>query len=290
MMTTDRLVVIVVHDSPQPAAQALAGFGVTEVELQSLGAGRILVSGRLTDDARARTVAAELRRRGWVATERPADDNPAIHAWRNRTRPVSVGGGRLWIALPWVDLPHEGRTVVEIDPGAGAFGVGTHPTTRLLLEALATRLSGGESVLDVGCGSGVLALAALKLDAAAVVGIDLEAAAVEATLANAQRNGLADRVQASPTPLQELPGQFDVVLANIGLEVLLELAVDLERHLAPGGWLGLSGISPAQVSRLSAAFPSLTVVETPQLDDWAAVVISAPSSTVRPGPGSAFDR
>src|SRR5438105_3829369 len=92
-MTTDRLVVIAVDGSPEPAAEALARYGVTEVELQSHGAGRVLVSGRLSDDARARAVVAELRRQGWVATERPADDNPAIHAWRNRIRPVPVGDG-----------------------------------------------------------------------------------------------------------------------------------------------------------------------------------------------------
>jgi ribosomal protein L11 methyltransferase len=119
----------------------------------------------------------------------------------------------------------------------------------------------------------VLALAAVRLGARSAVGVDIEPAAVAATTANAARNGLADQVCAVSTPLAELTGSFDVVLANIGLDVLVELAPDVERLLAPGAWIGLSGISPTQEWRLAAGFPFANVIATPRLDDWSAVIL-----------------
>lgn len=231
----------------------------------------MLTCGRFDDETAARQVVAALRGQGWAAIERPTDDDPRLIAWNNRTRPIRVGADRLLVGMPWAEFDRTSSLVLEIDPG-GAFGAGTHPTSQLLLEALAERLQGGETVLDVGCGSGVLALAALQLGAASAVGIDIEAAAVTATQANAIRNGLADRITALPTPLQELDGHFDVIVANILQETLIDLAADIEARLAPGGWLGLSGISPAQISRLSAAFPNTRMVATPRLDDWSAMV------------------
>jgi ribosomal protein L11 methyltransferase len=93
-----------------------------------------------------------------------------------------------------------------------------------------------------------------------------------ATTANAARNGLTDCVQATAAPLEELSGTFDVVVANIGRDVLMELAAAMEERLAPGGWLALSGISRAQVSTLSTAFRHTRLIDTTQLDDWCAVV------------------
>jgi ribosomal protein L11 methyltransferase len=237
-----------------------------------MGGGRTLVYGEFGDAEAARQAVIELRRQGWAAAERPADDDPALIGWRNRTQPISIGGGRLVVCLPWAEFDRDAAMmVVEIDPGA-AFGGGSHPTTRLLLEELSARLHGGERVLDVGCGSGVLAIAAARLGAASAVGIDIHPAAVTATRANAERNRLDGRITALATPLHELTDSFDVVMANIGQEVLIDLAPDIERRLEPGGWLALSGISPAQVSRVSSAFPSVRVIATPEIDDWAAIV------------------
>jgi ribosomal protein L11 methyltransferase len=271
-MTVGKLAVVAVADAAVAAATAeLGALGARAIESRSVGGDRVLVYGRFADDAAARSAVADLRHQGWAAAQRPTDDDPWLTAWRNRTQPIRIGGGRLLVCLPWAELDRGDALVVEIDPG-GAFGAGAHPTTHLLLEALAARLRGSETVLDVGCGSGVLAIAAARLGAAAVVGIDLEAAAVVATRANAERNGLASCVTALPTPLHDLPGSFDVIVANIGQETLIALAADLERRLELGGWLGLSGISPAQVSRLAAAFSSIQIVATPQLDDWAALL------------------
>lgn len=271
-MTAGALAVVAVTDATAvAAAQDLAVRGAQRIETRPLGGERVVVTGWFPDEADARGVVADLRRQGRAATERPTDNDPRLFAWHNRTRPLSIDGGRLMVCMPWVECDRSTAAVVEIDPG-GAFGAGNHPTTQLLLEALAAPLQGGETVLDVGCGSGVLAIAAVRLGAASAVGIDIEEAAVIATRANAKRNGVAIQVTALATPLHELPGTFDVILANIHRDILIQMASDITTRLAPGGWVGLSGISPAQVSLVAAAFPALQIVATPQLDDWSAII------------------
>jgi ribosomal protein L11 methyltransferase len=276
-MTMGRLAVIGVEDADQAdaATGALAALGATHAERRAAGAGHTLISGHFDAEEVARSAVAALRARGWAAAQRPADDEPALFAWRNRTQPVSIGQGRLMICLPWAEWDRGAGPVVEIDPG-GAFGAGAHPTTQLLLEAVAEGLQGGETVLDVGCGSGVLAVAAIRLGAASATAIDIDPAAVLATRANAERNRMTPNLTALATPLHDLPGAFDVVLANIGKDVLVEMSLDLRRLLKPGGWLGLSGFSPAQVSTLAAQFRELRVLATPQLDDWSALLALHP--------------
>ncbi len=256
----------------------LRALGAGSIDVRSIGSDKCLVYGSFEGDDQARLVVAALREAGWAAAQRPTDDDPRILGWRNRSEPVAIAGGRLFLCLPWSEILRNGKTVLEIDPGA-AFGSGNHPTTRLLLEELAARLTGGETVLDVGCGSGALALAAIRFGAASAVGVDVEEAAVRATRANAERNRLADRVTALATPLQELPGSFDVIVANIGKEVLAALAAHIEARLAPNGWIALSGISAAQVSTLSTSFQRTRVIATPQLDDWCAIVGQAQTSS-----------
>jgi ribosomal protein L11 methyltransferase len=271
-MTTSALVIVSVTGADVAAIQAELGRrGAQCVKTRHSGSDYVLVYGRFPDEITVHHVVIALRRLGWAAAARPTDDNPQLIAWRNRTRPTHIGAGRLIVALPWAEVDRRTAPLVEIDPGA-AFGAGAHPSSRLLLEALAMRVQGGERVLDVGCGSGVLAIAAVVLGAAAAVGIDIEDAAVTATHANAVRNGVTSRVTAASVPLQTLNGTFDVIVANIGRDVLIELAPEIERRLAPGGWLGLSGISPAQVSLVAAAFSAIRVIATPQIDDWSAIL------------------
>ncbi|MFI5041798.1 MAG: 50S ribosomal protein L11 methyltransferase, partial [Acidimicrobiales bacterium] len=173
----------------------------------------------------------------------------------------------------WSEHDRRGRSnVVEFDPGGG-FGTGAHPATRLLLEELAARLTGGERVLDVGCGSGVLALCALGLGASSAVGVDIDARGIEATRRNAELNGFEQRLEATLAPLGEIEGAFDVVVANIGRAGLVELAPDLVARVSRGGWLAVSGISPSQCSSVADWLRPLQVLEHRRSDEWSALVL-----------------
>lgn len=160
--------------------------------------------------------------------------------------PVLRVGRRLVIRPTWRRHHREPDDVVlALDPGM-AFGTGLHPTTRLCLAAiedLADRgLVTGVQVLDVGCGSGILAIAALKLGASRAVGLDTDPIAIEATTANARRNALARRIEARQGSLPSGVGPFDVVLANLIAGLLVMLAAELHAELRPGGTLLASGI------------------------------------------------
>jgi SAM-dependent methyltransferase len=158
------------------------------------------------------------------------------------------------VCFVWSEHDRHGRlNVVELDPGGG-FGTGEHPSARMLLEELAARVRGGERVLDVGCGSGILALSALRLGAASAVGTDILATAVKTTTRNAGLNGFARQVRATAAPPSEMEGTFDVVVANIGRAALVELAPALLARLSPSGWLAVSGSPPP--SPLSSPPPS----------------------------------
>ncbi len=263
-----------------PLADRLRADGPppVSVECRPVGRGRVLVYATYATEPDATSVVAALRRDGHHAMFRPPAGGRLV-AWTNTTRPVQVTA-RLCVAFPWSEFDRSaidpGVAIVEIDPGA-AFGAGSHPSTRLLLAELAGRLTGVETVLDVGCGSGVLAVAAAALGATSVCAVDIEPAAQAATVANAAWNGVAGRVDVSTTPLADVAGRFAVVVANIGAGALAAMATDLWDRVEPGGWLGLSGLSPAQLSVVGAAFPTAArVLATPRLDDWAALVLARP--------------
>jgi ribosomal protein L11 methyltransferase len=188
--------------------------------------------------------------------------------WHNRNQPTPVGE-RAVVCFPWVES--EAEIVIEIDPGVG-FGTGDHPSTRLLLEELASAIRGDESVLDVGCGSGVLAIASVRFGAVCAIGIDINGAGLVAAKANARRNRVADQTEFLPTGLKEISGKYDVVVANIHDDILRSMADDLVARVAADGWLGLSGVSPGQLSRLRAAFPQIIFEEPRRMDDWNALI------------------
>lgn len=202
-----------------------------------------------------------------------------LDAWRDWARPAQAG--RLMVRPPWVAATPPGSTPdlveVVIDPGH-AFGHGGHPSTRLVLEALSARLRPGQRVLDVGCGSGVLSVAAAALGAGSVTAIDIDPVAVSVTSANAQLNGVADRITASDRPAAAVLGRFDVVLANIGVVVLRELTPVLFERVEPRGWLALSGLLEHQWEEVGALVKgqSQTVLRE---DGWTALVIERPPSS-----------
>jgi ribosomal protein L11 methyltransferase len=196
--------------------------------------------------------------------------------------PVMRIGRRLVIRPTWREhSPAVDDVVLALDPGM-AFGTGLHPTTRLCLAALERvaddgRLD-GERVLDVGCGSGILAIAALKLGGATALGVDTDPIAVEATAANAARNDLDDRVVARHGSLPSGESPFDVVLANLVAGVLIPLASALEVEVRPGGTLVASGIFIDREADVTAAFEAagLAVATRSSEGDWVALELRRP--------------
>jgi ribosomal protein L11 methyltransferase len=275
------IVVLATTEEKLPVATArLRELGVTATEVVAPSEERRLLLAPVDDESEGARVVARLRGEGWLAVLRPAGGAP-LGAWTRHTLPISIGA-RLTVCFAWSEHDRRGLpNVVELDPGGG-FGAGGHPSTQLLLEELAGRIRGGERVLDVGCGSGVLALCALRLGASSAVGVDIEAGAIEATRRNAALNGFGRRVEAALVPLVEIKGVFDVVVANIGRATLVELAPDLMARLSPSGWLAVSGISPAQCSLAAALLRPLQVLEYRTCDEWSAVVLARPPSGVPP--------
>jgi ribosomal protein L11 methyltransferase len=166
-----------------------------------------------------------------------------------------------------------GDVVIEIDPGM-AFGTGQHPTTAMCLRALEEQLLKGADVLDLGCGSGILAIAAAKLGARKVLALDLDPNAVRAARENAVANGVADVVGVREGTLDVEVGPFDVIVANISGLTLERLAADLARSLGPGGSLITSGFLDDAVAGLSRAFEATRLTVVKVIDDgvWRAII------------------
>ena len=202
-------------------------------------------------------------------------------AWKSFF-PVLRVGRRLVIRPTW--RRHRARrddVVIALDPGM-AFGTGLHPTTRLCLAALEPlaedgRLDGAR-VLDVGCGSGILSIAAVKLGASDAFGVDTDPIAIESTMANARRNRLARRIRALAGSLPSGEAAFDVVLANLIAGVLVPLAGVLRDELRPGGTLVASGIFIDREAEVRSAFEDagLRVGARAAEGDWVALVASRP--------------
>ena len=274
----DGVVVVVVattRDELPEASAHLRELGVIAGRVVAPGDARRLVLASIDDESEAARLVAVLRAEGWLAVLRPAS-GAQLGAWNRNTRPIVVGE-RLTVCFVWSEHDRRGLSnVLELDPGGG-FGSGEHPSTRLLLEELVARIIGGERVLDVGCGNGVLGLSALRLGASSAVGVDIQGRAIEATRRNAALNGFERRVEATQAPLVEIEGAFDVVVANIGRAATVELAADLLEHLSPSGWLAVSGISPGQCAHVAALFSPLEVLECTTRDEWSAVVLGRPT-------------
>lgn len=203
------------------------------------------------------------------------DANWAIE-WRRGFGPQRIGE-RLLLQPSWEPAREtDERVVVTIDP-ENAFGSGDHETTRLVLQALDRRIQGGERVLDVGCGSGVLSIAALKLGAASACGIDIEDDAIAVARRNAGINEVAPRFEASVTPLEHVRGVYDVVLANIETRVLTQMPALLWARCAPGGVLILSGVLTEERQSILDAYDTADAVETLAENEWLAFVMAEKS-------------
>ena len=185
----------------------------------------------------------------------PIADEPWAESWKRHFRPLRLG--RLEVVPPWETArpPPEGTVRLVLEPGM-AFGTGSHETTSLCLRAVDGFLAArpGASVLDVGTGSGILAIAAALLGAGRVEATDNDPIAVRVAQENADRNGVGGAVRPSLAQLSDLDGSFDLVLANILANTLVELSAELRARVAPGGQLLLSGLLAAQADDVARAF------------------------------------
>jgi ribosomal protein L11 methyltransferase len=174
-----------------------------------------------------------------------------VRAVQGQFDPIRITD-HFWIVPSWHKAPEPGAINIELDPGM-AFGTGSHPTTRLCLEWLCETVRPGTSVLDVGCGSGILAIAAARLGAASVLAIDIDERAVEAARENATKNGVSDivHVQHSEAPIG---ATFDLVVANILTNPLCVLAPAIAARIAPGGRVALSGVLEQQATQVIDAW------------------------------------
>jgi ribosomal protein L11 methyltransferase len=202
------------------------------------------------------------------ASFRVVEDQDWERAWMDQYRPMHFGR-RTWI-VPWnMDAPPEaaGGVIVRLDPGL-AFGSGTHPTTALCLEWLDSLDLKGREVLDFGCGSGILALAALKLGAARAVGVDNDPQALLATADNAERNGVGEKLSVF-LPDAEPKKTYPVVVANILAVALEQLAPVLASRVAAGGVIALSGILHGQETALLQQYSKwFEDLRADRLEDW----------------------
>lgn len=195
------------------------------------------------------------------------EDQDWERSWMDNFTPMRFGQ-RLWIVPSWHAAPEPDAVNLLLDPGL-AFGTGTHPTTALCLQWLDSQALQGASVLDFGCGSGILAIAALLLGADQAIGTDIDPQALEASRENANRNGLAAQRFALYMPA-DLPAEAaDVVLANILAGPLISLAGQITRLVKPGGRLALSGILAEQAEDVRAAYSTAFDLDpTATQDGW----------------------
>jgi ribosomal protein L11 methyltransferase len=190
------------------------------------------------------------------------EDQDWVRLTQSQFAPVEITP-EFWIVPTWHEPPAQARQVIRLDPGL-AFGTGTHPTTRMCLRWIATHPT-AESVLDYGCGSGILAIGAAKFGAQAVVAVDIDEAAVQSTLLNADANGVA---LTSGLP-DKAVGTYSLVLANILATPLKVLAPLLCAHVHAGGQLVLAGILTRQAEELKAAYaPYCRLSVADEEDGW----------------------
>ena len=196
----------------------------------------------------------------------PLEDRDWVRAWMDDFHPMRFGD-RLWIIPGEAEPPEPAAVNIRLDPGL-AFGTGTHPTTAMCLRWLDAHPPADQTVIDYGCGSGILAIAAARLGAARVIGVDTDPQALLATAGNARRNKVEARIQAFlPGDAPDEPA--DVLLANILAGPLQELAPTLAERVRPGGYIVLSGILAGQAEAVMAAYRTAFDIHLQEQDaDW----------------------
>jgi ribosomal protein L11 methyltransferase len=223
-------------------------------------------------------------------TTRDVADADWVRLTQSQFEPIHIGTN-IWVVPSWHEAPDPDGLILELDPGL-AFGTGSHPTTRLCMEWLEAHPKPGKSVLDYGCGSGILAMVAKKMGAGDVAGVDIDPQAIESARLNAERNAceitfyVPDELAVAANE-RHAGGKFDIVVANILSSPLKLMAPMLSGRVAPGGSLVLSGVLARQAEEVAAAYaPFIKLGVWAEQDGWVALHGTLGQDTV-PAPRSA---
>jgi ribosomal protein L11 methyltransferase len=205
-------------------------------------------------------------------TTRKVENQDWVRLTQSQFAPIHIGKN-IWVVPSWHEAPDPTALILELDPGL-AFGTGSHPTTRLCMEWLEANPAPGKTVLDYGCGSGILAMVAKKVGAGEVVGVDIDPQAIESAADNAQRNhcDIAYFLPDTFAESQHAAQKFDIVVANILSSPLKLMAPMLSGRVAPGGALILSGVLARQAEEVAAAYaPFIKLGVWAEQDGWVAL-------------------
>ena len=269
---------VVAHRAAELLADELFGLGAAAVaELPSDLEGHVALVADLTvgDAARLGGDRAWAARAGVRDVRRLEEDRAWSAAWRDHAQ-IWRCGPDVVLRPAWIEPDGDSaRIEIVLDPG-DAFGSGSHPTTRRCVEVVAELVHDGDRVLDVGCGSGVLAVAAALAGAASVLAVDIDPEAVRVTPQVAARNGVAERVEVRAGSIEQADGRYDLVLANLLVPIVEELGEHLVAAVRPGGHLVVSGLLVAHRDRATRALDGLEVVAGHDDGDWSTLVLASP--------------
>lgn len=265
----------------EQGAREIAHVDLIDEELLARDRTRAVVHLYISPEENPAEAAAFLRERyaaagiGFELTTGEVSEEDWANNWKKYFKPLPVGG-RLLICPTWEPVPPSGgRAVLRIDPGM-AFGTGGHETTRLVLEALERHIRGGETLLDVGCGSGILSIAALLLGAERTAGVDIDALAVKTAVENGELNGMRPPRYTihQGNLVDKIGGEYDIVAANIVADAIISLSADIPPFLKPGGVYIASGIIDTRERDVLAALErcGFEVTERYERGGWLCLV------------------
>lgn len=266
-----------------------SGIRFSSIDDEGTAGGPVRVFGYIPVDEKLESVRQKLENGLWhlgqisplpMAQYRPIEDQDWMTSWKKHYHPIPIGK-KLLILPAWIKQEDMDRIAVKIDPSM-AFGTGTHPTTQLCLEMVEEYCTPGVEVIDVGCGSGILSIAAIKLGAKRALAVDIDPLSVKATRENAEANGVADGIEIGEGSVKEvLEVQYSiqtapVVLANILAPVIIRLfEAGLYRLMTPEGIIILSGILEEQECKVLEAAGShgLRLINKKQMGDWVSLAL-----------------
>ena len=280
-------------EAAEAVAEVLARFAprgvVIEAGPEGIGHGPVAVRAYLPADERIVRTQRQVEEALWHLGQilplpepafRPVAETDWAEAWKKHLQVLHIGR-RVVVRPSWLSYaPRKHEAVIELDPGM-AFGTGLHPTTQMCLASLEERLKRGARLLDLGTGSGILAIAGAKLGAGSVLALDSDPEAVRVARENVRRNRVADRVRVAEGSLGEASGCFDLIVVNILAKVIVQMAHEgLAERLAPAGVLVVAGLISGQEQDVEAALREggVDVVARRQMEDWVALEGSRPGA------------